>query len=70
MRVVVDKIEEDFAVCEKKSKKMININLKYIPKGVKEGDVLKIEFGKIYVDSNRTISLENEINNIVKDLWE
>ncbi|EKD26497.1 MAG: hypothetical protein ACD_79C01155G0002 [uncultured bacterium] len=39
-KVVIDRIEEDFAVIELDMDNYINVPLKYLPAGVKEGQVL------------------------------
>ena len=70
MKVIIDKIENQIVVCEKKSKKTININREYIPLEAKEGDVLKVDFGNIYILSNETKKLKKEIDNMLEDLWE
>lgn len=43
--VIIDRIEEGFAVIELDSENYIDIPLKYLPPGVKEGDklILQIE---------------------------
>lgn len=46
MKVVVDKIEGDFAIVELPDRKMVNIPIILLPKEVKEGDILIIEIDK------------------------
>ncbi len=70
MKVIIDKIEEEYAVCEKKSKKMMNIKKEYIPFEAKEGDVLKIDFGHITVLASETKNLKKEIDSMLDNLWE
>jgi len=40
MKVIVDRFEGKYAVCEKEGNVMINIEKSQLPKGVKEGDVI------------------------------
>jgi len=40
MRLIVDRFEGDFAVCENENKEMINVCRSELPADVKEGDVL------------------------------
>ncbi len=43
MKVIIDRFEGKYAVCEKKNLEMIDIEIDKLPKEVKEGDVLIIE---------------------------
>lgn len=52
LKYSVDRIEENFAVCEDEDGKFINIQLSDLPEGVREGDL---------------ISLENSVAVILKD---
>ena len=45
-KVTIDRIEEGFAVIELDSDNYIDIPLKYLPPGVKEGDKLILDFEK------------------------
>ena len=40
MKYTVDRIEADLAVCEAENEEMVNISLKDLPEGVKEGSVV------------------------------
>lgn len=71
MKVIVDRFEENFAVCEKEDRKMIRIDKNRIPKGIKEGDVLNISSDDtITFDKNETEKIKKEIADLTKDLWE
>lgn len=69
MLVTIDRFEEDFAVCEKDDKTMLNIKKDKLPMGVKEGDVLKINGDNIILDVAETRKRKNEIENLMKDIW-
>lgn len=69
MEVVIDRIEEGFAVCEKDGKDMINIELSKIPNEAKEGDVLIISNELITIDMVKTKQRKKEIEDLTKDLW-
>ena len=45
-KVTIDRIEEGFAIIELDSENFIDIPLKYLPAGVKEGDKLILDFEK------------------------
>ena len=65
MNIIIDRIEENFAVVELKDKKMINMPIELLPLGAKEGDVLSIT-----IDKNETEARRERINNLMNDLWE
>ena len=68
MYLSVDRIEEGYAVCEDDRGNCVNIELKFLPIGVKESDVLNFCSGKYYIDKDETlrrkekaVRLQNEI---------
>lgn len=68
MYLSVDRIEEGYAVCEDDSGNCVNIELKFLPIGVRESDVLNFCNGEYCIDANETLSrkekamrLQNEI---------
>lgn len=70
MRVVIDRFEENYAVCEKEDRTMINLEKSLLPKEAKEGDVLVLQDGTISIDKYATQKRKNEINDLMEDLWE
>ncbi len=70
MKVIVDRFEGEYAVCEKENLDMINIEIKKLPKGVKEGDVLIIEEDSIRIDKDETKNRRNRIRKLMDDLLE
>jgi hypothetical protein len=69
LKVIVDRIEEEIAVCEQENRQMINIPLKDISFIPKEGDVLIIDKNNIKLDLEETKNKKGEIENLTKDLW-
>lgn len=69
MKVVIDRFEGSFAVCEKEDRTILNIKKEYIPEGAKEGDVLDIQGDKISIDTKETEKRKKEIEELAKDLW-
>ena len=69
MRVIIDRIEEEFAVCEKDDTKMVNIELKNIPGKPKEGDVLDVEGSFIIINKSETAKRKAEIEEKSENLW-
>jgi len=54
MRLIVDRFEGDFAVCENENKEMINVCRSELPADVKEGDVLLKMNDKYVIDTAAT----------------
>jgi hypothetical protein len=70
VKVVIDRFEGDYAVCEKENREMIDIKKDIIPKEAKENDVLDIEGDKIIIDIEETKKRKKDIEELTKDLWE
>ena len=64
MKVIVDKISDGKITVELKDKSFAVMDLKIMP-NVKEGDVLTIE-----IDSDETEKRENNIKNLMNNLFE
>lgn len=69
MKVVIDRFEGRFAVCEKDDRTIINIEKNKIPSKAAEGDVLNIEEDTIVVDIEETRKRKKEIEELTRDLW-
>jgi pyruvate kinase len=69
MKVIIDRFEGEYAVCEKEDREMMDIKRDSLPKEAKEGDVLYIEDDKIIVDVEETEKRKKEIEELTKDLW-
>lgn len=71
MRVIIDRFEGEFAVCEVSDDgRMINLPQKDLPEGAKPGDVLTISDGSITIDNEETADRKKRINNLLDSLWE
>jgi hypothetical protein len=70
MRLIIDRFEGDFAVCENDNKIMVNISKKELPSEVKEGDVIYKYDEKYIIDLEETKKRKQEIHDIIKNLWE
>lgn len=69
--LVIDRIENDNAVCEdRKTKEIININLSELPEESKEGSVIKLENGKYIIDIEKEKEISDRIKNKMDNLWE
>ncbi|WP_010234401.1 DUF3006 domain-containing protein [Clostridium arbusti] len=69
MKVVVDRFEGKYAVCEKNDRTMVNIKMSKLPKELKEGDVLQIKGKIISIDLAETLKRKAEIKELTKDIW-
>lgn len=70
MRVIIDRFEGTYAVCEKEDRKMINIERVKIPTEAREGDMLLIEEDSIVIDKAGTEKRKSDIQKLMDDLWE
>ncbi|KOA19368.1 hypothetical protein CLHOM_21590 [Clostridium homopropionicum DSM 5847] len=70
MKVIIDRFEGSYAVCEKDNKQMINIPIASIPPEAREGTILIIKDGKITIDFEETNRRKAEIEELTKDLWQ
>ncbi|QZY54888.1 DUF3006 domain-containing protein [Crassaminicella profunda] len=70
MGMIIDRFEENFAVCEKSDGLMVHIEKEKIPHNAKEGDVLLKVEGKIVIDEDETMKRKKKIEKMVEDLWE
>lgn len=70
MKVIIDRFEGDFAVCEREDRSMIDIEISKIPSKAKEGDVLDISDDIITIDLEETERRKRKIEELTKDLWD
>lgn len=69
MKVVIDRFEGDFAVCERDDRTMLNINKNKLPANAKEGDVLVIDGDTIKIDSKETSKRKNQVKDLMEKLF-
>lgn len=66
----VDRFEQDVAVCEnRQTKKMVNIKLQDLPKGIKEGSLLIYKNGEFIFDKEKEQEVEKRIKEKMDNLW-
>ena len=54
-KLIIDRFEGTYAICEDQAKKMFAISLNELPQGAKPGDVLQISgAGELSVDQEET----------------
>jgi len=70
MKVIIDRFEENFAVCEKENGEMINIENIKLPMHAKEEDILTVDGNLISIDEKCTKARKEKINKLAEDLCE
>lgn len=70
MKFIIDRFEDNFAVCEDENGNMINIDRKKISNKAKECDVIFLKDNKYFIDYEETKKLKEEIKVLTEDLWE
>lgn len=65
MKWIVDRIENDIAVCELENGEIIDINIKALPKNIHEGNVITLRLDKTETDSRKE-KIDNLMNNLFK----
>lgn len=68
--LVVDRIEEDFVICEdRKTGEIKQIQKAELPENIKEGNVLKFESGKYQIDNEKQEEISKRIEQKMNNLW-
>lgn len=73
MEYIIDRIEEDIAVCEnQETGEMEEIDVLLLPADIKEGDVLFYDedLDEYSLAEEETEELEDDIDEKMDDLWE
>ena len=70
MKYIIDRLEEGLAICETELRKRISVPVSHLPKGIKEGDVLREEEGRFFLDSEETDNRRCEMKKKLMDLFE
>lgn len=70
MNAVIDRIEEDLAVCQDDEKAMFTIPAALLPEGAKEGDSIRLEGETWVLDPDETQSRRERIRRKMESLFE
>ncbi len=68
MRVIIDRFEDKYAICQKEDEEMINLLKSKLPEGCKEGDILLIENDNITVDIEATKKRREYLEKLFNEL--
>lgn len=70
MRYVIDRFEEELAICEAEDREMISVSKKDLPDSAKEGDVIVLKDERWELDSEGTKARRDRIKKKMMDLFE
>lgn len=64
MKWIIDRIENNIAVCELENGEMLDVKISALPKGIKEGDVINL-----FVDETETNERKERIDKLMNSLF-
>jgi hypothetical protein len=67
--LIVDRFEGGFAVREQEDGTMVDLDMKFLPNGTKEGGVLKFENSVYAIDTDATLERARRIRQLMDELW-
>lgn len=70
MKIIIDRFEGDYAVCEKENSEMLDIEKHKLPLEAKEGDVLILTEEGIKIDEVETKNRKEKIRKLMDSLWD
>lgn len=70
MRLVIDRFEGAYAVCEDENKNMVAVLKTKLPEDAKEGSVLKTAGESIIVDQAETNYIKKRIKEKMDAMWD
>lgn len=70
MKLIIDRFEGEYAICETEDGKIINIKRNEIPEDAVEGDVLIYEEDIYTIDNEANDERKKYIEKLMDDLWE
>lgn len=69
MKIIIDRFEDDIAICEKEDSSLIKIEKYKLPNTAKEGTIVVIDNNKIIVDEKVNKNKKYKIQSILDDLF-
>lgn len=69
-KFIIDRIEADKAVLECENGDMVTLDIKSLPKKIKEGDVLQFEEGSYFLNADETQKRRERIKDLMSSLFE
>lgn len=66
MKWIIDRIENNIAVCELENGEMLDVKISALPKGIKEGDVIKLSVDETEANERKE-RIDKLMNSLFKD---
>ena len=70
MKLVIDRFEGEYAVCENDDNEVLNIHISDLPENSKEGDIIYKKNNSIVIDKKCSKERKKHIEEIVNDIWQ
>ncbi len=68
MYLSIDRLEKDYAICEDQKGNALKIDLKLLPKNIKESDIIKFCDGKYCIEKAMTQKIKNMNSNLLNKI--
>lgn len=69
MRFIVDRIENEFAVCEDENKEIVNIPIKELPSNITEKSIIDYIDNKYIINEEEQLKREETIKQKMDSVW-
>ncbi len=69
-KFIIDRIEETKAILECENGDIVSLDIKSLPKNVKEGDALYFEEGSYFLNAEETEKRKEKIKSLMDKLFE
>lgn len=66
MKWIIDRIENNIAVCELENGELLDVKISALPKGIKEGDVIKLSVDETEANERKE-RIDKLMNSLFKD---
>ena len=69
MRYIVDRIENEYAVCEDENKEIVNIPIKELPSNITEKSIIDYIDNKYIINDEEQLKREETIKQKMDSVW-
>lgn len=69
MKYIIDRFEDNFAVCEDENQNFVDIEKSKLPEEAREGDIIIVNGDKITVDKESTKARKKEVQDLFDSLF-
>ena len=69
MKLIIDRLEGGFAVCEKEDLSHVNVDVRLLPDGAKEGSVIDFSDGVYPIDEAETLKRRQTVSKKLRRLF-